>query len=61
MESNGKVYFVAKNVAVALGYKDPTNAIKQHCRWVAKYNLPHPQTHSSKMLEVNIIPEWGNE
>ena len=56
MEVNGKPYVVAKDVAKALGYKDTTNAIKQHCKWVVKYHLPHPQSNS-KTIEVNMIPE----
>lgn len=39
IEENGKVLFCAKDVAIALGYKDPTNAIKQHCRGVVKRHL----------------------
>ena len=38
-DSNGNPLFCAKDVAVALGYKDPTNAIKRHCRGVA---FQHP-------------------
>lgn len=32
VEDGSKTLFCAKDVAVALGYKDPTNAIKKHCR-----------------------------
>lgn len=32
MEENGKVLFCGVDVARALGYKDTTRAIKQHCR-----------------------------
>ena len=56
MEIDGKPYVVAKDIARALGYKDTTNAIKQHCKWVVKYHLPHPQS-KTKTIEVNIIPE----
>ncbi|MGE4213810.1 MAG: phage antirepressor [Anaerotignaceae bacterium] len=51
-----KPYFVAKDVATALGYADTTRAIKQHCRWVVKHHIPHPQSQT-KTLEVNVIPE----
>lgn len=51
-----KIFFIAKDIATALGYKDTTNAIKRHCRWVAKHNLPHPQS-KTKTIEVNIITE----
>jgi len=56
VDIKGKIFFVAKDVATALGYKDTINAIKRHCRWVAKHNLPHPQS-KTKTIEVNIIPE----
>jgi prophage antirepressor-like protein len=52
----GKIYFIAKDIATALGYKDTNSAIKRHCRWVAKHTLPHPQS-KTKTIEVNIIPE----
>lgn len=55
-EIDGKPYFVASDVAKALGYKDTINAIKQHCRWVVKHNIPHPQS-KTKIMEVNVIPE----
>lgn len=56
IEINDKPYFVAIDIAKALGYKDTTNAIKQHCRWVVKHKVPHPQS-KNKTLEVNVIPE----
>lgn len=56
MEQAGKPYFPATACARILGYKDTTNAIKQHCRWVVKHHLPHPQS-PGKMIEMNFIPE----
>lgn len=49
-------YFVAVDVARALGYSDAIGAVKQHCRWVAKHSIPHPQS-PGKLIEVNVIPE----
>ena len=49
---DGKPYFVAKDVAVALGYADATNAIKQHCHGVAKHHLIDNLGREQK---VNII------
>ncbi|CAK0750988.1 hypothetical protein CCP4SC76_2170007 [Gammaproteobacteria bacterium] len=37
-DENGETLFVANDVAVALGYKDNVNAIKQHCRGVVKHH-----------------------
>lgn len=56
LKIDGKEYAVASDVAKSLGYKDVTNAIKQHCRSVAKHHIPHPQS-KTKTLEANIIPE----
>ena len=49
-------YFVASDVAKALGYSNDRDAISRHCRWVAKHDIPHPQSQT-KTLEVNVIPE----
>ena len=56
IREGNKFLFCAKDVAMALGYKDPTNAIKTHCRWVVKHHLPHPQS-PNKQVEANFIPE----
>lgn len=50
---NGDPWFVAKDIGDILGYKDPTNAVKLHCKGVAKHHLPT----SSGIQEFNIIPE----
>lgn len=56
VDINGKTHFVAGDIAKALGYVNIQDAIKRHCRWVAKHDVPHPQS-PGKMLEVNVIPE----
>ena len=53
MEQNGKPYFPAKAAAKILGYKDTTNAIKQHCKGVVKHHLPT----SGGVQTMNFIPE----
>ncbi len=50
---NGKYLFCAKDVAVALGYKDATNAIKAHCKGVVKRHL---LSNGGTQL-ANFIPE----
>lgn len=55
VEIEGKVYFVASDVAKALGYSNDRDAISRHCRWVVKHDIPHPQS-KTKTLEVNVIP-----
>ena len=39
IDDNGTIWFCGKDVANGLGYKDPVNALKQHCRGVA---IHHP-------------------
>ena len=53
LEVNGKPYFPAKAAAKILGYKDTTNAIKQHCKGVVKHHLPT----NGGMQTLNFIPE----
>ena len=50
----GKTLFCAKDVAQALGYKDTTNAIKQHCRGVVKRHLTDDLGRNQL---TNFIPE----
>jgi len=54
--ADGKEYFPATECARILGYKNPKDAVNRHCRWVAKYDLPHPQ-NPEKTLKMNFIPE----
>ena len=54
IDEDGKVLFCAKDVAAALGYKDPTNAIKQHCRGVVKRHLTD---NLGRDQLTNFIPE----
>lgn len=52
-EINGQPYFMASDVAQALGYNKPNNAIAAHCRAALKRG----SRISGKMQEVNFIPE----
>lgn len=54
-EEDGQVLFCGKDVAKALGYKDTTNAMKRHCRGVAKR---HPiQDSLGRTQEAVFITE----
>ncbi len=55
VDIDGKTYFVARDVAKALGYAKPENAISAHCRYTLKRGIPHPQSKGSS-IEVNVIP-----
>ncbi len=43
MEINGQPYFMASDVAIALGYAKPHNAISQHCRSTLKQGIATKQ------------------
>lgn len=49
-----KIYFVAKDVAETLGFKNPRDAIIRHCRGVVKYDVIDSL---GRMQETTIIPE----
>lgn len=52
---DGEPWFVARDVAEVLGYKDTVNAVKQHCRGVVKR---HPIIDAlGRTQEVRIIRE----
>lgn len=56
LEIEGKPWFPANRCAKVLGYKRPNDALHAHCRYTAKYRIPHPQ-NPCKEIEVNFIPE----
>lgn len=51
---DGEPVLCAKDVAVALGYKDPTNAIKTHCKGVA---IHHPLKTLGGTQNTRLIHE----
>lgn len=52
-EIDGQPYFVASDVAKALGYSNPRKAIADHCKGVTKRDTPT----SSGVQTINFIPE----
>lgn len=56
IDEEGKVLFCASDVAKALGYEKPQNAISTHCRYALKRGIPHPQSPSKK-IQMSFIPE----
>ncbi len=56
IEEDGKVLFCGSDVAKALGYKKPNDAVKAHCRYTVKRSIPHPQS-PEKAIEMLFIPE----
>ena len=53
LEESGTVLFCASDVAKALGYSRPNDAVSQHCRATVKRRTPI----SGKMQDINFIPE----
>lgn len=56
IEEGDKYLFCGLDVAAALGYAKPRNAITAHCRCALKRGVPHPQAES-KEIEMIFIPE----
>lgn len=54
MTNDGAPMFCGKDVAAALGYKDRANALKLHCKGVAKY---HPLKTAGGTQQVRFIGE----
>ncbi len=48
--------FCTKDIATALGYEKPRNAVLAHCRYALKRGVPHPQS-PDKQMEMTFIPE----
>ena len=63
MNENGEVWFVANDVAKALGYVNPRDAVATHCKGVAKRytwvetGKKADGSPAMRETEVNVIPE----
>jgi hypothetical protein len=54
LEIDGEPWFVGKDVADALGYADPSTAIRSHCKGVQKL---HPLQTAGGRQEVRVLSE----
>lgn len=52
-DNDGKLWFCGSDVAKSLGYSNPPDALRRHCRAIAKRDTPI----SGKMQEINYISE----
>lgn len=52
VEINDKPYFVANDIARALGYKRPADAVTMHCKGSVKYSIHTP----GGVQEAKVIP-----
>lgn len=53
IEIDGKPYFSASDVATALGYSNPRDAVSRHCKGVVKHDTPT----ASGTQSLSFIPE----
>jgi prophage antirepressor-like protein len=53
---DGKYLSCGADVAKALGYARPIEAVAKHCRYTLKRRIPHPQS-PDKTIEMVFIPE----
>ena len=53
---NNEPYFVAKDIATVLGYKDPKNTVKNRCKNRKIISIQHPQSEN-KTLKIAVIPK----
>lgn len=55
-EIESKIYFCGSDVAKALGYARPNDAISAHCRCTVKRSILHPQS-KNKTIQMSFISE----
>lgn len=53
IDEDGKMLFWGSDVAKALGYSNPRDALRRHCRGVVKHDAPL----AGRIQEINFIPE----
>lgn len=56
LEEKGKFLFCGSDVAKALSYAKPSDAISAHCRHTVKRSIPHPQS-ALKKIDMLFVPE----
>lgn len=56
IEENGKTLFCGLDIVVALGYSNPRDALRRHCKGVVKHDVPHPQS-PDRNISMTFIPE----
>ena len=57
VDQDGQQWFVAKDVATALGYSDPKKAVNQHCRKGVVISPPSSSEQHGGLRHVKVIPE----
>lgn len=54
-EINGKIHFCGKDVASSLGYKEPTKAIREHCKVVSKIDIGVVTGKKNRWFRFNTV------
>lgn len=54
VSKNGEAWFIGKDIAEVLGYSDPAQAIRNHCKGVVESTTPS----NGGTQVTKIIPEW---
>ena len=58
IEQDGDVWFIAVDVAKALGYAKPEEAISKHCKRVTQLSqLVNPAKHGARHPKTGLVPE----
>lgn len=54
---NGEPWFVANDVANALGYSDPNDAVRKHCKYTELLKTGESPVLTNSPRGINVIPE----
>lgn len=57
LEENGRIIFGATDIAKALGYVNPNDAIIRHCRGIVKHEAIENSGFGPRKVTINFIPE----
>lgn len=57
IDRNGQPWFVARDVAAALGFADPSRAVVQHCKKAVKTTILANRKDGNPPMNISLIPE----
>ena len=57
IDRNGEPWFVARDVAAALGFADPSRAVVQHCKKAVKTTILANRKDGNPPMNISLIPE----
>lgn len=53
----GEPWFVARDIAIALGYADPSRAVVQHCKKAIKTTILANRKDGNPPINISLVPE----